>query len=443
MVNTKYDYATAYILAKHGFIMERNKELLSFDDFKSLDLNTLNKYPFYVYALPGTYREGKLPINYRIDYVKNKYGKHILYFIGPSGSGKDFLLEAAKEVLGCDYIKEYTSRPQRPNEDIDSRYKFLNKSEFNSKNYIERRKYDVLDKAGNPDVWYYGTPVEEFKNFIDSDDNIRVASGSLESYMAIKSYIFAVSNEEINSLVNLIPIFIKPIDDNTHFEALYHREKQKLEMKRNYTELTRRWIKDKEDFSNEKLKNAGITETNIIINKYTECSKLLMQEIAQAYKSFLSITPSIVTDSNSDTIKDNSKEESKVIQNTVRKTFNWLEAKILLQNGYWVAPINSDHVLHYENGFIHLENGNIITSSDQKDCKWLHSEYNVIATVNDIDKDLYNKYHSLRSQFPSTYSVNIINYKECINKKSIVIDYNKIERILKEYFINIFKTQFK
>ena len=289
----RYTYNTAFVLAKHRFILTRNDMFITSENITSIDINELDKYPFYIYALPGTYKNGTLPIEKRIDYVKNQYGKHILYFIGPSGSGKDFLLEAAKEVLGCDYIKEYTSRPQRPNEDNDSRYKFLSKSEFNSKNYIERRKYDVLDKSGNPDVWYYGTPVEELTNFINSDDNIRVASGSLESYIDIKSYISSVSNEEINTLVNLIPIFIKPINDNAHFEALYHREKQKLEMKRNYTELTRRWIKDKEDFSDEKLKNAGITETNIIINRYSECSKLLMQEIAQAYKSFLSITPFI------------------------------------------------------------------------------------------------------------------------------------------------------
>ena len=93
----------------------------------------------------------------------NKSEKIIL--IGPSGSGKDWLLRQLQKE-GLKVSVKTTTRPQRKNEVQFETYNFINDAEFKSllenNQFVCHQSFNVTPEGRNPEVWYYGLSKAEF-----------------------------------------------------------------------------------------------------------------------------------------------------------------------------------------------------------------------------------------------------------------------------------------
>lgn len=85
--------------------------------------------------------------------------------IGPSGSGKDFLMRKLVEIglKGC--IK-WTTRPKRLHEQQGITYNFVSDSEFtqsiNENKFLAYQTFYVTPEGRAPETWYYGITIDEF-----------------------------------------------------------------------------------------------------------------------------------------------------------------------------------------------------------------------------------------------------------------------------------------
>lgn len=167
---------------------------------------------------------------------------HLFYLMGKSSSGKDTLYSRIVEELGLIPVVLYTTRPIRDSEREGIEYHFVDDAAFlrmkESGNVIEYRVYDTVFGK-----WTYFTAAESIS--LDKGDHIGI--GTLESYVRIKEYYG-------NGIV--IPLYIE-VEDNIRFLRAVEREKKQSKPK--YLELCRRFVADSMDFSDEKLKEAGIT----------------------------------------------------------------------------------------------------------------------------------------------------------------------------------------
>jgi len=187
---------------------------------------------------------------------------HFFYLIGKSSSGKDTLYSRIVDELGLIPAVLYTTRPVRDNEREGVEYHFVDDDEFLrlSENgmVIEYRVYDTVYGK-----WTYFTAADSVS--LDKGDCIGI--GTLESYLKIRDYF----GKEI-----VIPIYIE-VEENTRFLRAVEREKKQSKPK--YLELCRRFIADSIDFSDEKLKEAGITlrfENNDVPEKcFSEIKKYI------------------------------------------------------------------------------------------------------------------------------------------------------------------------
>lgn len=93
----------------------------------------------------------------------NKTEKIVI--IGPSGSGKDFLLRKLEEE-GLKVSVKTTTRPQRKNEIEGITYNFISESKFKDtllKNeFICHQEFYVTPEGREPETWYYGLEKVEF-----------------------------------------------------------------------------------------------------------------------------------------------------------------------------------------------------------------------------------------------------------------------------------------
>lgn len=166
---------------------------------------------------------------------------HIFYLMGKSSSGKDTIYSRILEDMELIPIILYTTRPIRFGENEGVEYHFVDDERFNvmrdSGEVIEWRTYDT--KCGK---WTYYTA----KDSICTDMGDRIGIGTLQSYIKIREYL----GDEV-----LLPIYIE-VDDDIRFLRAVEREKRQSAPK--YAELCRRFLADNEDFSDEKLSEAGI-----------------------------------------------------------------------------------------------------------------------------------------------------------------------------------------
>lgn len=86
--------------------------------------------------------------------------------VGPSGSGKDYLLRKLVEK-GMKPALKWTTRPQRKFEKDGVTYRFVNESKFvnalDNKEFAFYQKFEVTPEDGPIETWYYGITNEEFK----------------------------------------------------------------------------------------------------------------------------------------------------------------------------------------------------------------------------------------------------------------------------------------
>jgi len=85
--------------------------------------------------------------------------------IGPSGSGKDFLMRKLVEK-GLKPCLKWTTRPQRKFEEQGVTYNFVTDSEFtqsiNEDKFLAYQTFLVTPDGKEPETWYYGVTKQEF-----------------------------------------------------------------------------------------------------------------------------------------------------------------------------------------------------------------------------------------------------------------------------------------
>ncbi len=175
----------------------------------------------------------------------------IVYLMGKSSTGKDTIF---KKLLENDEIKlhtivPYTTRPIRAGETEGVEYIFTDETGFQrlkeAGKLIEDRAYDTC--LG---LWRYFTVNDEQ---LDLEHKNYIMIGTLESYNQTKDFFGAEK---------LLPVMIE-LDDGIRLQRALNREKKQEQPK--YQEMCRRFLADAEDFSEEKIKEAGISKR--FINK--------------------------------------------------------------------------------------------------------------------------------------------------------------------------------
>lgn len=171
----------------------------------------------------------------------------IVCLMGRSSSGKDTIYKKllAQDMVILQPIVPYTTRPIRAGEKEGVEYHFTDESGFQellrTGSVIESRVYHTC--LG---MWRYFTVADDK---IDLSNASYMMIGTLEAYAQICSF---YGSE------NVLPVMIE-LDDGVRLQRALDREKAQDHPK--YEEMCRRFLADAEDFSEDKLKQAGISET--------------------------------------------------------------------------------------------------------------------------------------------------------------------------------------
>ena len=186
----------------------------------------------------------------------------IFMLIGKSASGKDHVYKKLLEDRSLHFkpLTLYTTRPMRAGEQNGREYYFSNKEQFEA----FRKAGKIIEERVYPTVhgdWYYFTADDGQIN--DSEDYLTI--GTLQSLIKMKEYF---GDDRVR------PLYIES-DAYLRLQRSIGRERKQRSPE--YKEVCRRFLADEEDFSEEKIKNAGIdirfandTELADCINKLRE-----------------------------------------------------------------------------------------------------------------------------------------------------------------------------
>lgn len=168
---------------------------------------------------------------------------NIFYVMGKSASGKDTIYKKLLERMPwLKTVVTYTTRPIRDGEIEGVEYHFTTAGQLErfrqEGRLIELRTYETVFGP-----WSYSTVNDGQINL--ADDNYLMI-GTLESYRSTREYFGADK---------LVPLYIQ-VEDGERLTRALEREKQQKQPK--YAELCRRFLADEEDFSEERLIEAGI-----------------------------------------------------------------------------------------------------------------------------------------------------------------------------------------
>ncbi|MFR4351759.1 MAG: guanylate kinase [Roseburia sp.] len=168
----------------------------------------------------------------------------IYCIMGKSSSGKDTLYKMLldDEELSLKTLVSYTTRPMREGETDGVEYYFCDEDQLRAfeaeDRVIELRAYQTV--CG---VWKYFT-VKDHQMGDDAQDYLFI--GTLEAYLKMRDYF---------GKDRVIPIYIE-VEDGVRLERAIERERSQRAPK--YEELCRRFLADAADFSEAKLREAGI-----------------------------------------------------------------------------------------------------------------------------------------------------------------------------------------
>lgn len=169
----------------------------------------------------------------------------IFCLMGKSSSGKDTIYRELfkRQDISLKKIIPYTTRPIREGEEEGREYHFCNEDQVtqlqNANKIVELRAYDTVYG-----VWKYFT-VDDGQ--VELADNSYLLIGTLETYVKIRQYYGAAQ---------VVPIYIEVEDGERLLRAIAREKEQKIPK---YAEMCRRFLADSEDFSEEKLKEAGVS----------------------------------------------------------------------------------------------------------------------------------------------------------------------------------------
>ncbi len=182
----------------------------------------------------------------------------IYYIIGPSSSGKDTLYKRilTEDLLHLHRVTMYTTRPIRRGEQEGEAYFFVDTKRYEelvaAGAVIESRGYDTVHG-----LWYYFT-VDDHSISLDEYDYLMI--GVVDSFEKTREYYGADK---------VVPIYIQ-VEDGIRLQRALTRETKQEQPK--YKEMCRRYLADIEDFSEERLEQAGITRMfcNVDLEKCTQ-----------------------------------------------------------------------------------------------------------------------------------------------------------------------------
>lgn len=168
----------------------------------------------------------------------------IVCLMGKSSTGKDTIF---KELLSqdageLDTIVSYTTRPIREGEENGVEYYFTDEDGFQrlkeAGKIIEHREYHTCHG-----LWRYFT-VDDGQLLAEQKNYILI--GTIESYCKLKDYF----GED-----KILPVMVE-LDDGVRLQRALDRERKPENQK--YEEMCRRFLADSADFSEEKIREAGI-----------------------------------------------------------------------------------------------------------------------------------------------------------------------------------------
>lgn len=171
----------------------------------------------------------------------------MIYLMGKSSSGKDTIYKRLLgwKALNLKQVVLYTTRPIRAGEMEGEEYHFTDDAGFMELEaqgkVIEARAYHTYHG-----LWRYFT-VDD--GSIDLSSHNYLIIGTIESY---------VNTAEYFGRDKVLPVLLA-LDDGIRLKRALNREMQQENPK--YEEMCRRFLADAEDFSEEKIRNAGITRT--------------------------------------------------------------------------------------------------------------------------------------------------------------------------------------
>ena len=146
------------------------------------------------------------------------------------------------KALELKEIVPYTTRPMRKGEENGVGYYFVDNAAYEAMRregkVIESRSYDTIQGK-----WHYFTADD---GQIDLAKHDYLGIGTLESYLKLKAYF----GEQA-----MVPLYVE-VDDGLRLSRALERERKQTEPK--YAEMCRRFLADCEDFTEEKIAEAGI-----------------------------------------------------------------------------------------------------------------------------------------------------------------------------------------
>lgn len=167
----------------------------------------------------------------------------IFCLMGKSSSGKDTIYKLLLErpELGLGRIVSYTTRPIRANEADGEEYHFVDEARLEElKNMGKVIEYRCYNTVHGP--WYYFTADDGQV----TDDNNYLIIGTVESFVKLRDYYGST---------RVCPIYIE-VEDGVRLGRALKREMKQDNPR--YEEMCRRFLADQQDFSEEKLREAGI-----------------------------------------------------------------------------------------------------------------------------------------------------------------------------------------
>ncbi len=188
----------------------------------------------------------------------------IVYLMGKSSSGKDTIYKKLLEQndIRLQKIVPYTTRPIRAEEQDGVEYHFTDEDGYQELlkkgEVIEARIYHTCHG-----IWRYFTVADKE---IDLSMQSYLVIGTLEAYEKIRIFY---------GKENVIPVMIE-LDDGVRLQRALDREKAQDHPK--YEEMCRRFLADAEDFSEERMKSAGITQT-FYNGELEQCLEKIMEYI--------------------------------------------------------------------------------------------------------------------------------------------------------------------
>ena len=185
---------------------------------------------------------------------------YLYVLMGKSATGKDSIYGELTNKLssGLKTAVIYTTRPVRSGEKNGVEYNFVTKKELDdfkrSGKLIESRCFNTV--MGE---WYY---------FTADDGEIRLDEGD---YILINTLYGFTKIRDYYGKDKVYPIYMEISDKERMHRAVRREDKEKNP---NYAELCRRFLADNEDFSEENLKRAGVSEEFRFINDdFDECAE--------------------------------------------------------------------------------------------------------------------------------------------------------------------------